>query len=469
MGHYDAATIDYVSVLEAVPQPIAVCNIEGEVLFLNAMARKFLKIENKDELPRFALADRDTFSQVRIDETGPLKEYFLADVEVRGAGRDRASLSLSPLGEEHYRVVLEAAPRAMVAPILDELDALVAICDQRRRIRLSNAALSRLTARLDEEGRDWDVLTLFAEADRPQLRVAASKALAGSLPEELSVRLNSSATSGAEHLRVRIRPLQRGEDEKWSHRRGFLMVAQAGKASIAELEERFARAEELMSLGEMATGVAHELKNPLTSILNYAQYLMKKYRGQFLEDGDRRRLQRIIDGVEHIDAFVRDLLNLADADGLTLSPVDLHETLRSSVELNRRTLREHQVEMKWDLGAGDPVIAGHEGGLKQVFSNLILNAAKAMPPQGGTITIRSADAEKGVIVEVEDTAAGMTEEIRNRIFEPFFSARSDGRGTGLGLALVQRLVDQHGGEIEVESTPGVGSCFQVSLPGEGGN
>lgn len=466
MGKFEGSPIDYASVLEAVPQPIAVCDIDGEVLFLNVMAREFLGLSNEDPLPCFALAERDTFSQVRIDQSGPFKEYFLADVEVRGAKLEHASMSLSPLGEERYRVVLEGAPRGMIAPVLDELDALVAICDQHRKIRLSNAALSRLCAEMEADATDCDVLELFAPEDRARLRVAASEALAGTTPEEVSAELaHDDVPLPAGHVRVRIRPMHDESDEPdQSHQRGFLLVAQVGEASFSELERRFARAEELMSLGEMATGVAHELKNPLTSILNYAQYLMEKYREQLLEKEDRRRLQRIIEGVERIDHFVHDLLSLAETDELDFESVDVHTVLRSSVQLNRRILDEHGVEVIWELDADDGVVIGHEGGLTQVFSNLLRNAARAMPSDGGTITVGTGRQGATFWIEVEDTAKGIPDEIRDRIFEPFFSSRKDGSGTGLGLALVERVVDQHGGDVEVESTPGQGSCFTINLP-----
>lgn len=462
MGKYDGTAIDYASVLQAVPQPIAVCGAEGQVLFLNATARRFLGVEEGDSLPRFALADRETFSQVRIDTTSHIKEYFLADVDVDGAELQRASMSLSPIEGDRYRVILEAAPTAMVAPVLDELDALVAICDGRRRIRLANAALNRLLGELGANESDRDLLELFVDDDRALLRIAASEALAGNPPEEQVARLAPGCLPGGESTaRVRIRPLRKEESDGG---RGFLMVAQPTEASFTELQKKLARAEELMSLGELATGVAHELKNPLTSILNYAAYLKTKYHGQFFEQDDGERLQRIIDGVERIDRFVRDLLNLAEADELERAPTNLHDTLRATARLNQRTLQDHEVELVWELQAPEPVINAHLGGLKQVFGNLVLNAARAMPEEGGTITVRSRQSGDCIEVDIEDTARGIPDEIQARIFEPFYSASPEGEGAGLGLALVRRLVEQHGGEITVDSTVGEGTCFTVRFP-----
>lgn len=465
MGKYSGSAIDYASVLEAIPQPIAVCDMEGSVLFLNATGRLFLKMKEGAPLPRFALSRRATFSQVRIEDRGPFREYFLADVEISGAGRQRASMSLSALGEDYYRVILEAAPRAMVAPILDELDAMVAICDGRRKVRLSNAALNQLLNHLDGEASDRDILELFCDEDRPALRVAASQALAGTVPDEISARVTQGLPEGCETVRVRIRPLHRGDEGgvEAGHR-GFLLVAQPAQQSFSELRRRFARAEELMSLGELATGVAHELKNPLTSILNYADYLMKKYRGQFIEQRDGERLQRIIDGVERIDRFVRDLLHLAGAESFEFDDVDVHASIRSAVQLSREALDEREVEVLWALAAEVSTIPGHDGALQQVFTNLLLNAARAMPEGGGTVTIRSRLVDDTLEIAVEDTARGMSEQTRQRIFDPFYSTSTDGEGAGLGLALVRRIVEQHNGQIRVESTLGQGSCFTLILP-----
>ena len=466
MSKLDGRAVDHASVLEVIPQPIAVCGVEGQVLYLNATARQFLGVEQGDKLPRFALTDRDTFSQVRFDTSGLHDEYFMADVVIDGAQRRRASMSLSPIEGDRYRVLLEAAPRAMVAPVLDELDALVAICDERRRIRLSNAALNKVTDTLTDDDSPLDFLELFEPSFQPQLRVLASQALAGGTPDEVVSRLVARGVPlGGGEVRVRIRPLV-ADDKNPSHGpgRGFLMVAQAGEASFVELQEKFARAEELMSLGELATGVAHELKNPLTSIINYAEFLMRKYGDKFEDPTDANRLQRIIDGVERIDCFVRDLLSLAGADEMEMVGIDLHAVLRGATALHSRALEERDVEVSWDLRASRSEIAGHTGGLKQVFSNLVLNAARALGAGGGEVTIRSYNDEETIAITVEDRGRGMSPEVQARIFEPFYSATPEGGGAGLGLALVRRIVEEHQGTIEVQSSLGQGSCFTVVLP-----
>ncbi len=462
MGTLAGSSIDFAQVLDAVPQPIALCDAEGHVVFLNHDAREFLGVEGDGEGVKFLLHRRDTFSHVRLENRGPFREYYMANVAIVGAAIKEASMSVSPLGQDHFRVVLEEALGRKVSPILDEIDALVAICDSHRRVQLANAALSRLVEDLDG-GDSPDLLTFFDSEARPKIRVAASEALAGGSPEEITAGTTLGLPPGLEKVRVRIRPLQRDSTGP-SGDRGVVMVAQPARASFSELERRQKRAEKLMSLGELATGVAHELKNPLTSILNYAQYLSRKYNGQFMDPQDGDRLQRIIDGVERIDRFVRDLLKLAGAEGLALEEVELHEALNGAATLCRQVLRDREVSVAWELAAEDLRVVGNEGALHQVFMNLFLNAARAMPAEGGTITVATRRGESKVVVEVVDDGRGMTEDVLERIFEPFYSTRSEGGGAGLGLVLVRRIVEQHGGQIEVESVPGNGSTFRITLP-----
>lgn len=456
--------IDFASVLRAVPQPIAICDPLGKVVFLNHRGREFLGLQEGDaeETVVFALDRRETFSNVRLEDRGPYREYFLSHVTIEGAPIKEASMNVSPMGEAYFRVVLEDAPEPTMAPILDQLDALVAICDSRRRVQLTNAALSR---HLDDSTKETpDLLSFFAEEDVASVRVAASEALAGGEPGELTVRTNLGLPEGLERVRLRLRPVRSGGERRRSSERALLMVAQPARETFTEIERRQARAEELMSLGELATGVAHELKNPLTSILNYAHYLSEKYQGQFLDERDGDRLQRIIDGVERIDRFVRDLLKLAGTDGLEISEIDLHGVLRESVSLCAHALADRGIDVRWELEGEHQVIAGNDGALHQVFMNLVLNAARAMPEGGGMVTLRTTSAPGRAIVEVEDDANGMSQATMARIFEPFYSTCTDGKGAGLGLALVRRIVTQHGGTIEVESTPGVGSVFSLVFP-----
>lgn len=243
------------------------------------------------------------------------------------------------------------------------------------------------------------------------------------------------------------------------------LVGHPGQASLSEIEDRLAQAQRLMDLGQLATGVAHELKNPLTSILNYADYLLDKYRGQFFEKRDGERLQRIVDGVERMDRFVRDLLQLARTDEMIAhESVPIHEAVQSAVQLCAITLDSATVSVTSRLEAPDARVRGVRSQLEQVFVNLITNGADAMASDGGCIEVVVEADGDAIVCRVSDDGKGMSEETRERIFEPFFTTRSGADGTGLGLALVRTILDRHQGDIRVESTPGQGTTFVVTLP-----
>lgn len=243
------------------------------------------------------------------------------------------------------------------------------------------------------------------------------------------------------------------------------LVGAPGQVALGDLEERLAKAKHLMDLGQLATGVAHELKNPLTSILNYADYLLDKYRGQFFEKRDGERLQRIVDGVERMDRFVRDLLQLARSDEMIAHEnVPLHEAVHSAVGLCAITLDSARISVSSRLEAPNARVRGVRSQLEQVFVNLITNGADAMAASGGCIEVHVEAGEGQAVCRVIDDGEGMSEATRQRIFEPFFTTRADADGTGLGLALVRTILERHGGDIHVESTPGQGTTFVVTLP-----
>ena len=266
---------------------------------------------------------------------------------------------------------------------------------------------------------------------------------------------------GSVRLRVRVATM-RTRDGRTAP--GFVVTGQQNELSLLELEDRLTRAEQLLNVGELATGVAHELKNPLTSILNYADYLLRKYQGSFFEDRDSERLRRIIEGVERIDNFVRDLVVLARPVETDMQRIELHAVIRESGLMCDVALRQSAATLHVDLDPRPPAVIGSPHQLKQVFVNLLVNAAKAMPQGGGTITVATRIHAGAVSCHVTDDAEGMSDETLARIFEPFFTTREGRDGSGLGLALVRTIVRRHGGEVTVDSELGRGTTFTIRLP-----
>lgn len=345
-----------------------------------------------------------------------------------------------------------------VGPIIDQLDAIVVVCDSRRHVLVSNRTFERLVATSEIVGRD--VLEFFDGADRARIRTGAASVMAGGEAEAFEAHIGSTNDNQVA-LRLQIAPASGRDGDGAS---GFVITGQQSELSLMELEERMTRAEQLMNLGQLATGVAHELKNPLTSILNYAEYLLMKYQGSFFEERDSERLRRIIEGVERIDAFVKDLVVLARPNDGEAQLVSLHGVVHESGLMCEVALSQAGATLSLDLDRSEPIVNGHRNQLKQVLVNLVANAAKSMPEGGGAISVRTRVDEEMVCCQVIDDAAGMSEETLSRIFEPFFTTREGRGGSGLGLALVQTIVRRHGGDIAVDSELGKGTTFTISLP-----
>lgn len=347
---------------------------------------------------------------------------------------------------------------SVVTPILNQLDAVVLVCDARRRIRVANRTFEELVLDTRLVGRD--ILDFFSESSRAKLRTAAASVMGGGEAKPFEAALVNADGESSSQVILSIQVVPAHGDAA----NGFVVLGQHNEMSLVQLEERLSQAEHLMNIGQLATGVAHELRNPLTTILNYADYLLRKYDDQFFEQRDRERLQRIVSGVEHIDAFVRDLMTLARPEGFHNERVELKNTLAESVAICESILRSRRTSVVINSEAG-MAIHGSQAQMKQVFVNLLSNAANAMPDgREGKIIVDVEHLREDILIRVRDNAAGMSPEVVKRIFEPFFTTREGSGGTGLGLSIVDSIVRRHRGSIDVSSTPGRGSTFEMIFP-----
>ena len=216
--------------------------------------------------------------------------------------------------------------------------------------------------------------------------------------------------------------------------------------------------ERLSVLGELVSGVAHELNNPLTTILGYAQLLPS------LEGEDfRRAIQTIEQEAQRAGRIVRNLLYFARQHRPRVEPVDLNAVLARVVEVRRYNLEANNIHLATQFGTV-PELLGDQYQLEQVFLNLVNNAQQALHPTGGTITITSEATGDVARVMVRDTGPGVPEELVQRIFEPFFTTREVGEGSGLGLSIAYGIVQSHGGRLLAQRPSGGGAEFIVELP-----
>jgi len=240
------------------------------------------------------------------------------------------------------------------------------------------------------------------------------------------------------------------------------------------LQEQLLQAQKLESVGRLAGGVAHDLNNLLSPILGYSDVLLMDLPET---DVHRKYVQYIIQAGVRARDLVRQLLAFGRKQTLVVETVDLNELASGFAHLLRRTVREDiAIEMVAALDA--PVVRVDRGQIEQVIMNLVVNAQDAMP-QGGRIVIETAQVDldqeyasshagvqpgRYVRLTVSDTGSGMTSEVREQIFAPFFTTKEKGKGTGLGLATAYGIVKQHGGHIWVYSEPDQGTAFKIYLP-----
>jgi two-component system NtrC family sensor kinase len=227
------------------------------------------------------------------------------------------------------------------------------------------------------------------------------------------------------------------------------------------MEASLAQQGKMASLGVLSSGVAHEINNPLGVILGYAGYL----EGKMAEDEPNYKyIHEIKRESKRCKKIVQDLLSYARTPRPSLEPVDLNDLLAQIVDFAANHTDMRQVAIRTEFATGLPKVMLDGDQMRQVAINLILNAGGAMP-DGGTLTVRTESLDQGhVRIVFSDSGCGIPAESLEKIFEPFYTTKE--RGTGLGLAITRQIIEQHQGEIRIESEPGKGTTVTVTLPFE---
>jgi signal transduction histidine kinase len=266
---------------------------------------------------------------------------------------------------------------------------------------------------------------------------------------------------------------------------------------LEDAQNQLLQSDKMASIGQLAAGVAHEINNPvgfvssnLNTLRRYVLELLSlvdAYAGAHAEPGDRAAAERLdatrgrveldylkadlpqlldesAEGLGRVKKIVQDLKDFSRVDQADWQEADLNVGLESTLNVVRHEVK-YKAEVQMHLAPLPPVLC-LAGQLNQVFMNLIVNASHAIADQG-VITLSSGTLQGWVWVQVDDTGSGMSEDVRRRIFEPFYTTKEVGKGTGLGLSLSFSILQRHGGSILVRSTPGAGSSFRVWVPTAG--
>ena len=266
----------------------------------------------------------------------------------------------------------------------------------------------------------------------------------------------ATRTNRALILNIALAPLQDAQGQT-----GALVVVEDVTSRIS-LEEQLQQREKLSSIGLLAAGVAHEVNTPLTGVSSYTQMLL----GMLNENDPKHALlQKVRTQAERATNIVNNLLNFSRTGSATeFGEVDVARVLDDTLQLLEPQLRRSQIEIVRSYSKDAPEVYGNAGKLQQVFTNLLLNARDAIP-DGGRIVVSTSTADDGsLIAEISDTGIGIAAENVAKIYDPFYTTKGVGQGTGLGLAVTYGIVQEHTGRISVESTPGEGTTFRITLP-----
>ena len=228
---------------------------------------------------------------------------------------------------------------------------------------------------------------------------------------------------------------------------------------IRDLQERVRRSERLASLGRLAAGVAHEIRNPLSSIRGFAQFFQNRFKGQ---EKEQEYAAVMVREVDRLNRVITELLDFARPKEPHRESHNLQEILEQTLKVLEPELARRNIGVEKKLDASLPRILADRDQLSQAFLNLMLNALESMEGEGKLRISLESEGASALTISIADTGKGIPPEDLERVFEPFFSTKR--KGTGLGLAIVHQIVENHKGEIRVESREGEGTTFRITLP-----
>ncbi|MEW6602214.1 MAG: ATP-binding protein [Nitrospirota bacterium] len=227
--------------------------------------------------------------------------------------------------------------------------------------------------------------------------------------------------------------------------------------AMKSAQKNLIRTEKLYAIGEFSAGVAHEIRNPLTSIKMLFQTVKSRK-----ETMSQKDIEVIEKEINRIDRIIQSFLAFARPQKVEMSDVSIKNILDEVITITKPKMGQCEIQLEQEIPSELPGIRGNFDALKQVFLNLVLNAIQAMDKQGGTLGIEATTADGTLSVFIKDTGIGIPEKHLRYVFDPFFTTKKD--GTGMGLALTHNIINDHSGSIEIKSVPGGGTSVKVELP-----
>ena len=339
--------------------------------------------------------------------------------------------------------------------LIEHANAFVLVVDRSRELTVWNAALVRATGLEREAALGEDLLSLVRPEDRAALGKVLDRGFAGEAVAGFETWL-LRATGGEARVAFNTAPVVGGSGEV-----DDVIAIGQDLTLIRSLQAAAEHAERLAGIGRLVAGVVHELNNPLTAVNMYSDVLVEKLTHAGHDPADVEKVKAIHEAGMRIQRLARDLVAYAKPSGARTEPVELEGVIEEAVRLAKPALKEHAAVVEKKLDAAPPV-EGSRSSLVQVVVNLVRNAAQAIS-EGGHVSVSLAPEGASVKLTVADDGAGMEPEIAARAFEPFFTTKG-GQGIGLGLPIVQGIIERHGGSVALVTSPGKGTQVTVSLP-----
>ena len=250
--------------------------------------------------------------------------------------------------------------------------------------------------------------------------------------------------------------------------RSTTQVMERREQELRDKQEQLVQAGKLATLGELTTGVAHELNNPLNNIGLYVGNVIDRIElGELSSESALEDLEKAMEQVRKATEIISHLRTFGRAAPVTFEAVDVDEVIERALSLMQEQLRLRAIDVDLDLCPGELVVQGNPIKLEQVFINLLTNARDALdevPEEQKNIRIVSSLERDRIRIVFEDTGPGIPDDVAKRVFDPFFTTKEVGTGTGLGLSITYSIVKEHGGEIALSTTPGGGATFTVEMP-----
>jgi PAS domain S-box-containing protein len=369
------------------------------------------------------------------DGTLSYLEGFVTDVTER-----KRAEHLLRQSEERYRRLIAVSPYAI---LLTQGDRIIFANDQ--AIKLFGAVKA-------EEILEKSPMKLFHADDHDLVRERIQELLEGMAQvsmwegkiETLDERAVNVEVSGARFI-----------DEEGP----AILIMLRDVSERKQLQEQLRRTERVAELGTLASGMAHEIGTPMNVILGRAEYLMDRV----TEEPVKKGLQTIITQVERITRVMNQLLSFARRKAPQRVPLDLRKVIEDAIEMFQERFTQNQIRVEMGWADFCPLVLADEDQMSQVMLNLMMNALHAMP-EGGTLRVGLEAEQPMVKLTIADTGHGISPEVIGKIYEPFFTTKEFGKGTGLGLTVVKGILEEHQGSITVESEEGKGTMFTILLP-----